>query len=102
MVVQSIGMDTCKSIKTVLCCPGGVIGIQGGGGTASSIAADTLIVEMDRLTDGDGQETPWTEMLADDPVKCTVGRVQLMEKPQKWQDRRKGSRVERLENRERR
>lgn len=51
-MVQSIGMDMFESRKTALCCPAGVIGIQGVGGTASSITADTLTVEMDRLTDG--------------------------------------------------
>lgn len=102
MVVQSIGMDKYESIMTVPCCPGGVIGIQGGGGTASSTSIDTLIVEMDGLTDADGQESPWTVMFADDPVKCTVSRERLMENPQRWQDRRMGSRVERLGDKERR
>lgn len=42
---------------------------------------------MDRLTDGGRQESPWTVMFADDIVKCTVSREQLMENPHRWQNR---------------
>lgn len=81
IAVHNIGMDTCESVRRPLRCPGGATGIQGGGGTASSITADAHIVGMDRLTDADGQGSPRTGMLADDPLQCTASREQPEEKP---------------------
>ena len=55
--------------------------LQGGGGTASRISTEPLLVYYgdDKLTDEVRQESPWTMMFSDDIVICTESREQVEE-----------------------
>ncbi|CAF90588.1 unnamed protein product, partial [Tetraodon nigroviridis] len=53
-------------------------GVPSGGGTASAISPEPLLVAMvmDRLTDEVRQESPWTTMFAGDIVMCSREQVE--------------------------
>ena len=61
-------------------------GVPGGGGTASRISSEPLLVAMvmDRLTGEVRQESPWTMMFEDDSVICSESREQVEEKLERW------------------